>query len=239
MMDILSTALSGLNASRMRVQTAANNVANVNTPGFRAQRAHTRSGPSGQSAVVPGISTLTEPGALKPTGNPLDLAISGPGFFQAVDGDGNTFYSRDGAFSRSPDGVLVNSQGLVLQPPAAIPPGTVGVTVGSDGTISAQMPDGENVNAGQIEIAQFSNPQGLAREGGNLLTQTGASGISQAGAPGTGGRGILISGFLETSNVDIPREMIALQNEESLFRANAAVVKTADEMNKTALDLLA
>ncbi len=239
MIDILSTALSGLNASRIRAETAANNVANVNTAGYRTQRAQSSTGPSGKNAVVSAISSLEEMGVLKPTGDPLDLAISGQGFFQVMDGDGNTFYTRDGAFSRGTDGALVNSQGLVLQPPTAIPPDAASVTIGSDGSISAQMADGETMNAGQIEIAQFSNPGGLSRGGNNLLTQTGSSGAPQVGAPGTNRRGILVSGFLENSNVDIPREMIALQNEESIFRANAAVAKTADEMNQTTINLLA
>ncbi len=239
MANILSTALSGLNASRHRMLTAANNLSNLNTPGYQSQRTNTSTGPNGNSAVTDSISVSSNEGSLTPTDNPLDMAINGQGFFQVSDGAGNNFFTRAGNFSVGQDGTLVNSQGLTLQTGINIPQEAQNIQVGNDGTVSAQMPDGTTANLGQIELANFSNPQGLSRQGGNLQTQTGASGAPQLGLPGTGGRGFIQSGFLEGSNVDIAQEAINLVHEESMTEANAAVVKTADEMQKTAIDLMA
>jgi len=239
MMDILSVALSGLNASRNRALVAANNLANLNTPGYRAQEADTFTGSGGSEAVTGGVSSLDTMGPLIPTDNPLDLAIGGAGFFPITNGNGNAAYTRDGAFTVGANGTLVNSQGLELQPPITVPAGATNVSVGNDGTVSAQLPNGGAANLGQIQLATFSNPSGLNRDGGNLLTPSGSSGIAQPRAPGTGGRGFIQSGFLEGSNVDIAQQAINLGLEENVTKANVAVAKTADEMMKTILDIKA
>lgn len=242
MSDILSIGLSGLTASRLRALTSANNLANLNTPGYKAQSADTSSLTGGNGAVTDSFSTSTTMGSLIPTGNPLDLAIVGNGYFQVADNQGNNYYTRDGSFSRNENGQMVNSQGFSLSPEIAIPQNAESVTVGMDGAVTAQVGGqqvgGQTVELGNIQLAQFSNPGGLSRTGGNNLAQTGSSGVAQMGIPGTGGLGTIQSGFVEGSNVDIAREAIALRMEESAFKANAAVIRTADEMQREALDLL-
>lgn len=238
MADPLFTALSGVQASRNRALASANNLANANTPGYRAQRAESASGPGGSGVQTAAVTTLSAPGGLVPTGNPLDLAINGPGFFQVADGEGNVTYTRGGSFAPDANGRLTNPQGMALQPPVEIPQGAVSVSVGADGTVSARMPDGANAEAGRIETATFSNPAGLSREGGNRLAAAGASGAPQAGQPGTGGRGTIVQGFLEAPNTDTAREMVNLRAEANAAAANVATARTADAMTKTAIDLV-
>jgi flagellar basal-body rod protein FlgG len=237
MSDILSIGLSGLTSSRLRAMTAANNLANINTPGYKAQSADTSSLAYGNGAAVDRISTLDAMGSLIPTDNPLDLAIAGNGYFQVTDGQGNNYYTRDGSFSRNANGQMVNSQGFSLSPGVDIPQNAESVSVGTDGTVTAQA-GGQNVALGAIQLAQFSNPSGLSRGGGNLLSQTGSSGIAQMGAPGTGGLGTIQSGFVEGSNVDIAREAVALRMEENAFKASAALIRAGDEMQRDAIDLI-
>ncbi len=239
MADILATALSGLNASKNRTLTAANNLSNANTSGFRSQRTSISTGVDGQGAVTDSVSTDRKQGSLIPTGNAFDLAIVGAGHFQVAEANGNMAYTRAGNFTPGPDGTLVNSSGLTLQPQVTVPDNATSVNIAEDGTVTAQLADGTSADLGQIQTADFSNPDGLSRDGGNLLSQTGASGAPQVGFPGTGGRGVIQSGFLESSNVDIVRESINLLNEENMTKANAAVVKTADYMTKSAIDLMA
>ncbi len=239
MTDIFSTALSGLNASRLRASTSANNLANVNTPGFRAQRINSSSLPSGQGTTTSSVSVSPSMGNLRQTGNPLDLAVGGNGFIPLIDNTGQQAFTRNGSFSRNADGTLVNSQGFQLAAGINVPADTTNINIGEDGTVTARLADGTNANLGQIELAQFSNPGGLSREGNSILRQTGASGVPQIGAPGAEGRGVILSGFLESSNVNIVRETVNLLNEENMTQANAAVVRTADEMQQAALDIKA
>lgn len=237
MFDILSTALSGLNSSRLRSAVAANNLANLNTPGYREQQVDTATGPSGRGSIADSISITSTPGYFVPTDNPLDLAIGGPGYFQVNDGQGNAFYTRDGSFSLDANGAMVDSNGFRLEPPVIVPSDAENVSIAGDGTVTATV-NGQNQPLGQIQLAKFSNPAGLSLQGGNRLAQTGASGIPQVGTPGTGGRGIVYSGFVEGSNVSIEREAIDLQMEDKMTKANAAVVRTADDMYQTAIDLI-
>jgi flagellar basal-body rod protein FlgG len=237
MSDIFSIGLSGLQASRLRSLNAANNLSNLNTPGYKAKRVDSVSLSGNSGTAVAGSTQDSTQGPMMPTGNPLDLAIQGEGFFQVTDAQGNSFYTRDGSFSRDSNGQFVNSQGFQLDPAIQVPENAENVSVGSDGTVTATV-DGESVEIGTVQLATFSNPDGLSNEGGNLLSQTGASGIPQLGDPGTDGRGIIQSGFVEGSNVDIAREAIALISEENVFKANAAVIKTGDEMQREAIDLI-
>jgi len=239
MADIFSIALTGLNASRNRMLTAANNLANLNTPGYKAQRADSAALPGGNGAATDSVTFSPQTGALVPTNDPLDLAIAGDGYFQVADGAGGMAYTRDGSFRPDANGNLVNSQGMTLSPAITIPANAASVSIGEDGTVTANMADGTTANLGQIQVTRFNNPGGLSRQGGNLLTSTAAAGAPQTGAPGTGGRGAILSGYLESSNVDIAEEAIALLNEENMTKANAAVVKTGDEMQKTLLDIKA
>lgn len=237
MSDLLSIGLSGLTASRIRALASANNLANLNTAGYLSQRANTASLAGGNGAAIQSISSSSIPGSFIPTGNPLDLAINGNGFFEVTDGQGNNYYTRDGSFSPRTDGQLVNGQGFVLNPGVAIPANAENVAAGSDGTVSGRV-NGQTAEFGNIQLALFSNSGGLSIQGGNLQTATGASGIPQMGAPGEGGRGFLLSGFLEGSNVDIAREAVSLRMEESAFKANAAVIRTGDEMHRETIDLI-
>ncbi|MEW6237505.1 MAG: flagellar hook basal-body protein [Candidatus Omnitrophota bacterium] len=239
MADIFSIALSGLNASRNRMLTAANNLANLNTPGYKAQRADSAALPGGNGAATDSVSFSPQAGALVPTGDPLDLAIAGEGYFQVADGTGGVAYARDGSFRPDSNGTLVNSQGMPLSPAITVPPNAARVSIGEDGTVTANMADGTTANLGQIQLTRFNNPGGLSRQGGNLLTPTPAAGTPQSGAPGTAGRGAILSGYLESSNVNIAEEVITLLNEENMTKANAAVVRTADAMQKTLLDVKA
>ncbi len=238
MPDPLGTALSGLTSSRLRALTHANNIANVNTPGYKAQRADSATGPRGDSVRVSAIGRNYSNGSLRPTGNPTDVAIDGPGFLQVQDGDGNTFYTRSGALQLDDGGNLVTSQGLTVSPGIAAPAGSQ-LSIGSDGTVSAQTGDEPPVEVGQIQLANFNNPEGLALTGGNLAAATPASGAPVMNAPGTAGTGTLEPGFLESSNVDLANEIISQRVEANVYRANAAVIRTADEMDREAIDLLA
>lgn len=237
MVDIFSTALSGLNASQNRASTSASNLANLNTPGYRAQRAHTAIGPNGVGAITDSTQISNAATSLRPTGNPLDLAIQGPGYFQLNDGAGNAYYTRDGSFSVGPEGTLVNSQGLAVAPGLNIPAGAESVTIGQDGTVSAQI-NGQGQVLGRLQLANFNNPGGLAPQGGNLAQPTPAAGAPMAGPAGEGGRGFVISGFLEGSNVDLIDEIVNQIVEPQIYRANAAVVRTADEMQRETIDLI-
>ncbi|MDX9752596.1 MAG: flagellar hook-basal body complex protein [bacterium] len=238
MVDLFSTALTGLNASRERALGHANNLANLNTPGYKAQRVDTSTGPSGSGARTDRVSIHQEMGNLVSTGNPLDLAIQGQGYFALTDADGTVSYTRDGQFSLDSQGRMVNTDGKVLQPPVTVPQGVEDLAVGRDGTVTASL-NGEPLTLGQIQLTAFSNPEGLTRMGGNALQPTGASGMPVVGEPGMDGRGTVISGFQESSNVDIAREMVGLRQEITITKANSAVVRTADEMQKTLLDILA
>lgn len=237
MSDILSIGLSGLTASRLRALVSANNLANVNTPGYKSQSADSSALPGGNGAITDSFSSSNTMGSLIPTGNPLDLSIAGNGYFQVADNQGNHYYTRDGSFTRNENGQMVNSQGFSLSPGIAIPQNAESVTVGMDGSVTARI-NGQTVSLGNVQIAQFSNPAGLSRMGGNNLAHTGSSGIPQMGTPGTNGLGTILSGYVEGSNVDIAREAVNLRMEETNFRANAAVIRTGDEMQREAIDLL-
>jgi len=238
MPDPLSIALSGLTASRLRALTHANNLANLNTPGYKAQRADSATGARGDSVRISAIGRSQSAGFLRPTGNPLDVAIDGPGFFQVQDAQGNRFYTRAGAFQLDADGNLVTPEGLMLVPPITVPAGAQ-VSIAPDGTVSAQVGDAPPEPIGQIELATFNNPEGLALAENGLATATPASGPPILNPPGAGGAGRLVSGHLEGSNVDMAAEIIAQKFETRIYAANAAVVRTADEMNREIIDLLA
>jgi flagellar basal-body rod protein FlgG len=208
----------------------------MNTPGYRAQRANSATGAQGQGTKVDSVSTSFNMGSLQPTGNPTDLAIAGNGYFPVTGPNGETAYTRDGGFSMDAEGRLVNSQGMPLQPEINVPANAQDVQISEEGMVTANV-GGETQELGQIELASFSNEEGLLRQGGNTLAATGASGMPQMGAPGQNGTGYIVSGYLEGSNVDIANEMLSLRQEENVTKANVAVVKTADEMQKELLDM--
>ena len=238
MIDPIQTALSGLNTSRLRSATTANNLANLQTPGYKAQRANSATGPTGDSVQISSVGRSLSQGSLRMTGNPMDVAITGNGFFQVQDGEGNTFYTRAGSFQLDANGNLVTAQGFTVDPGIIAPAGSK-VSIGADGTVTAQTGNGPSVAVGQIQLASFNNPEGLVLTGDGMAAATTASGPATLGAPGTVGYGGLVSGFLESSNVDLVTEMVNQIVETHTYTANVSVIRAADEMNRETLNLLA
>jgi flagellar basal-body rod protein FlgG len=243
-----------MTAQQTNVDNIANNLANANTAGFKMRRAQfedliyqnmVQPGTSaGQQTTVPvglqlGLGTrpagndiiLTQ-GNLTGTGNSLDLAIQGRGFFQIVLPSGELAYTRGGSFQLDRNGNLVTADGDMLQPQITIPSNSQSVTIAQDGTVSFTVA-GQTAaqKAGQIQLANFQNPAGLNSVGNSLFTATDASGDPQIGAPGsTEGMGKIMQGYIEQSNVDVVAEFVNLIQSQRAYEANSRVVKAADEM---------
>ena len=256
MFRALRTAALGMSAQQLSVDNIANNLANVNTTGFkrstiafqdlfyqtistskRGDSVHSAGGSEGPelqighgSRPVATIKNFSQ-GSMDETGNPLDIAIDGTGFFQIQRPDGSVAYTRDGNFTVDATGQLVNSSGLPLNDRIEIPPDAVAVQVSQDGMVSAVL-QGETspVDLGQLELAKFVNPSGLRAVGDNLFESTEASGQPFLGTPGLEGFGSLNQGFVESSNVDIVNEMVNLITAQRAYETNSKMVQTADEM---------
>jgi flagellar basal-body rod protein FlgG len=249
----LHVARTGLDAQNMRMQVIANNLANVNTTGFKRDRASfetlayqamTAPGAAssestkfatgtnlGTGVQINGTAKIDSQGSLQTTGNALDMAIQGAGFFQVAMPDGRTGYTRDGNFNLSSDGTIVTSDGYQLQPQIQIPEGATSITIGNDGTISATLAGQTEVSElGRVEIARFTNPAGLQAEGNNLLTETGASGQPQVGAGGIDGRGTIQQGSLESSNVNIVEELVDMIETQRAYEVNSKMISSTDQM---------
>jgi flagellar basal-body rod protein FlgG len=254
MIRALYSAASGMTAQQLNVDNIANNLANANTAGYKARRAQfqdllyqTIVQPgvnAGQQTTVPaglqlGLGTrassneiiLTQ-GTFNQTGNPLDVAIQGNGFFQVLLPTGTLAYTRDGSFQMDKTGVIVDSSGNPLQPQITLPPTAQSVTIAPDGTVSYITPGQTNAQqAGQFQLAEFQNPAGMNSIGQNLYQPTDASGDPVVAAPGsTQGLGTLMQGYTEQSNVSIVDEFINLIVAQRAYEANSKVVKAADEM---------
>ncbi|HBE80985.1 MAG TPA: flagellar basal-body rod protein FlgG [Firmicutes bacterium] len=260
MMRALWTAGSGMLTQQFNIDTISNNLANVNTIGFKKLR------PEFEDLLY---QTLREPGSYVhqqtqlPTGlqvghgsravattkiftqgdfqqteNPLDLVIEGDGFFQIQMPDGTTNYTRSGAFKIDSEGSIVNSEGYYLQPRITVPQGIKSISVGADGIVSVMMP-GENAaqQIGQLELATFVNPAGLSNKGQSLYVQTPASGEPIVGIPDTNGTGDVRSGFLEMSNVKVVEEMVNMIVAQRAYDVNSKAVQASDEMLQTANNL--
>ena len=249
----LHVARSGLEAQNTRMQVIANNLANVNTVGFKRDRASfetlayqniTNPGaPSsgdnlyaigknlGSGVQLTGIGRIDTQGSITTTDNALDMAIEGSGYFQVQRPDGSTAYTRAGDFSLSAEGTIVTPDGMPLQPQIQVPDGATGISIGADGTVSAQIAgETEATNLGQIEIARFINPSGLQSIGNNLLVETGASGAAQIGAPGQEGRGAIRAGSLEASNVNVVEELVSMIETQRAYEINSKAISTTDGM---------
>ena len=249
----LHVARSGLDAQNTKLQVIANNLANVNTTGFKKDRANFETlayqqliaagaasdsenkfatGLSlGTGVALAGTSRIDTQGTLLNTGNTLDLAIEGGGYFQLQRPDGSIGYSRDGNFTRTAEGTLVNSDGLPLIPQIQVPEGTASVTIGNDGTVSAMLSGSTTpTQLGQIELANFANPSGLQSVGGNVLLETAASGTPQVGLAGLDGRGTIRQGSLEGSNVNIVEELVDMIETQRAYEVNSKMIKSTDEM---------
>ncbi|MCB1859782.1 MAG: flagellar basal-body rod protein FlgG [Gammaproteobacteria bacterium] len=253
MYPALWIAKTGLDAQQTRMSVISNNLANVNTTGFKRDRASFEDliyqnvrqvgASSSQDTELPsgltlgtGVRTvatqkLHTQGNLAQTGNNLDLAIEGRGFFQILMPDGTIEYTRDGAFSLNQDGQLVNSNGYPLEPAISVPENTLSLTIGSDGTVSALVSgDSSPTQIGNMELADFINPMGLEAMGGNLFRETLASGTPTTATPGEDGVGTLIQGSLESSNVNVVEELVNMIETQRAYEMNSKAISTTDEM---------
>ena len=248
-------ARTGLDAQDMRMRVISNNLANVNTTGFKKDRASfatlsyqtvTTAGAQsssdskyatglnlGTGVRIQGTSREDTQGSMQTTGNSLDMALDGDGYFQVQLPGGQLGYTRAGNFSRSAEGLVVTSEGYQVMPGITVPEGTVGITVGTDGTVSAQIQgQTETSTLGQIQVAGFPNPAGLQATGDNYLIETTASGAANLGAPGEAGRGRIRQGALEASNVNVVEELVDMIETQRAYEVNSKMISATDEMLK-------
>ena len=262
MIRAFHTSATGMSAQQTVLDNTANNLANVNTTGFK--RSHvdfqdliytTVRQPGGQAAQgqqlptglqigngvrIAGNTRLFTTGALEMTGNSLDIGIEGGGFFK-VSVPGGTFrYTRDGAFRLNANGELVTSDGYFLEPRLTLPQDATAVTIGTDGTISVVTASAPNTTttAGTLRLTRFANPAGLSAEGRNLFAETPASGTPIEVTPGLEGAGSLRGGFLERSNVEVVQEMVNLIQAQRAYEFNTKAVRVEDEMLSSTNDLV-
>jgi flagellar basal-body rod protein FlgG len=253
-MRALSIAATGMLAQQTNVEVIANNLANMNTTGFKEQRAEFEdllyqnvelqgAQSSDTGTIVPsgvqlgaGVRTaavyrINRHGDLQTTSNPYDVAINGSGYFRIQMPDGTDAYTRAGNFALSPEGQLVNQQGYVVQPGIAIPATATAVSINAQGQVQATLP-GQTApqTVGQLELTRFPNDAGLKAEGNNLFTETASSGSPQSGVPGSTGYGTIQQGFLETSNVNAVSEITSLITAQRAYEMNSKVITAADEM---------
>ena len=244
---------TGLDAQQTRLSVISNNLANVNTTGFKrdqaifqdliyqnkrqagAQTTEDTRLPSGLSlgtgVRVVATEKLHTQGNITQTGKPLDMAILGRGFFQIQQADGSVSYTRDGTFQLDADGQVVTSQGQILQPSLTIPSDTQSITIGQDGVVSVITGnDTTPTQLGNIQLADFVNPSGLQPEGNNLFTETASSGSPLVGTPGLNGLGNLESGSVETSNVNVVEELVNMIETQRAYEMNSKVISTTDQM---------
>ena len=249
----LWVAKTGLEAQQTRMSVISNNLANVNTTGFKRDRAvfedllyqnvRQAGAQSSQDTRLPsglqlgtGVRTVaTEKiqtlGNIVQTENSLDVAIQGRGFFQVLKPDGNIGYSRDGSFKMDETGQLVTSSGYVIQPAITIPNNSISLTIGSDGVVSSVSAGSATpTQLGNIQLADFINPGGLQAVGQNLFEETASSGSPSTGTPGLNGLGTVIQGALETSNVNVVEELVNMIETQRAYEMNSKAIQTTDRM---------
>ena len=256
-MRALSIAATGMQAQQTNVEVIANNLANMNTAGFKRERAEFEdllyqnveqpgSQTSDSGTIVPagiqlgaGVRTsavyrISSQGDLKQTSNPYDLAINGAGFFRIQLPDGTDAYTRAGSFGLSATGQIVTDKGYTVAPGIAVPATATKVSINAQGQVLADIP-GQTApqSVGQLELTRFPNEAGLNALGGNLYSETPASGSPQAGVPGATGYGTLQQGYLETANVNPVEEMTALISAQRAYEMNSKVISAADTMMQT------
>lgn len=246
-------AKTGLDAQQTNMNVIANNLANVNTTGFKRGRASFESllyqnvrQPGGQSTQntqlpsglmlgtgvrVGSTEKLFTQGNIIQTGNNLDMAVQGQGFFQVLMPDGSTAYTRDGSFQLDRNGQIVTSNGYPLQPAITVPPNTQSITIGSDGTVTATVPGSSTpTQIGTVQLSNFINPAGLQPIGQNLFEQTAASGSAQTSTPGLNGLGTLQQGALETSNVNTAESLVNMIETQRAYEINSKAIATVNQM---------
>lgn len=262
MIKALFTSATGMNVQTTAIDNTSNNIANVNTNGFKKGQADfqdliyvTQRVPGsdasqglqvptglqiGSGARLAGITKVFTTGALVNTQNPLDVAVEGDGFFQVTLPSGELRYTRDGALRLNAQGSLVTSDGFLISPQITIPTQAVSISVGADGTISAQNAGALNTSTilGQLTLVRFQNPAGLSAEGRNLFAETASSGTPLIATPGQNGVGFTRQGFLERSNVDVVTELINLILAQRAYEFNTRAVRTADNMLASTTDLV-
>ncbi|MHC4644157.1 MAG: flagellar basal-body rod protein FlgG [Planctomycetota bacterium] len=256
MLRAFSTAATGMTAQQMMVDVIANNLANVNTTGFKRSQINFQDllyvsmqepgtevasgiySPSGLeigSGVRPAstVKVFTS-GELENTTRPLDIAIRGEGFLQVTMPDGSIKYTRDGSLQINANGELVTSTGYIIEPAISIPIDAVSVGIEQDGGVNYTDSSGTQSVAGIIQLARFANPSGLSSEGDNLLAETEASGTATTGNPGENGFGTIQSGFLEKSNVQMVTELVNLITAQRAYEINSRAIRAGDDMLRTA-----
>ena len=253
MIRSLYVAKTGLEAEQTRMDVIANNLANVNTSGFKGSRAvfqdllyqnltqpgaqssQTTQYPSGLqlgTGVRPvATERLMTQGNLTQTGNSLDVAVDGQGFFQVLKPDGTIAYTRDGTFQLNNQGQIVTAGGYLVQPTVTVPASAQTVTIGNDGTVSVTLP-GQSApqQVGTLQLASFANPTGLQSAGDNLYLQTGSSGAPNTGQPSLNGLGTLQQGYLESSNVNVVAELVDMISTQRAYEINSKAVQASDQM---------
>jgi flagellar basal-body rod protein FlgG len=260
-MRSLDIAGTGMQAQQTNVEVISNNIANMSTTGFKRQRVEFQdliyqnlrrvgSNSSDNGTVVPsgaqiglGVKTaaiyrIAEQGNLQQTGNNLDLAIQGNGYFQVTLPSGETAYTRDGTLALAPDGTIVTADGYTVSPGITVPTNAVSVSVNGSGQVQATI-SGQTApqTLGQIQLAAFPNPAGLDSQGDNLFIQTAASGNPATGTPASPGFGSVMQGFVETSNVNVVTEITNLITAQRAYEMNSKVITSSDDMMQTLTNL--
>jgi len=253
MNSALWAAKTGLDAQQTRMTVVSHNLANVSTNGFKKDRAvfedllyqnqrqvgaatsQDTASPTGLNLgtgvrVVATEKNYTQ-GGLNNTGNSLDVAVNGRGFFQVLMPDGSFAYTRDGSFKMSAEGELVTASGYKVQPGITIPSGAQSISIGADGVVSAQLAGQSSpTQIGTLQLTDFVNPAGLQPRGENLLSESAASGPAQSSTPGLNGLGTLQEGFLEGSNVNVVEELVTMIETQRAYEMNSKAISTADQM---------
>lgn len=259
-MRALWTAASGMIAQQTNVDVISNNLANVNTTGYKKSRVDFQDliyqnlrdpgAPSGQGVQLPtglqlghgvrpvATQKIFTQGSYQQTGNALDIVIEGNGFLQVTLPDGSVAYTRDGSLKKDGEGRIVTSEGYLLEPQITIPENALSLTISSDGIVSVTTP-GTSVpqEIGQIELASFVNPAGLNSIGRNLFTETAASGAPVTGVPGEEGLGTITQYYLEMSNVQVVEEMVNMIVAQRAYETNSKAIQASDEMLQQANNL--
>ena len=256
MLKAFSTAATGMTAQQMMVDMIANNLANINTTGFKRSQINFQdllydklkepgtevasgiTSPSGLEIGGGVRATATikvfTPGELQNTNRPLDVAILGDGFLQVTLPNGDKRYTRDGALQTNADGQLVTTTGYSIEPAISIPIDAVSVSIEKDGGVNVTDSAGTSSVVGNIQLVRFPNPSGLSSEGDNLLAETEASGTPTTGTPGENGFGTILAGFLEKSNVQMVTELVNLITAQRAYEINSRAIKAGDDMLRAA-----
>jgi flagellar basal-body rod protein FlgG len=260
MIRAMNSAASGMEAQQLMIDNISNNLANVNTTGYKKSRTEFQdliyqtlksagASETGLDTSASGIqvghgartiATSKDYSQGEPIGtqNPLDLTISGTGFFQVIMPDGSVAYTRDGSFKLSADGTLVTSDGYPVEPEITLPTDTSSISIDSEGVVSVILiGDSEPQEVGQIELARFMNPVGLSSLGQNLSKPTAASGDAMVGSPGSEGFGTILQGYLEGSNVEVIEEMVNMIVAQRAYEINSKAIRTAEDMLAIATNL--